>query len=72
MLAALLITHKFYSDFFYKNSAIGIIGGLTNPSEINDLEVFFLKGIDWRVNFEAEDHEYYMKGLKDYFTQPLS
>ena len=34
--------------------------------------VFIEEGDIGELNFEAEDHEYYMKGLKDYFTQPLS
>lgn len=68
VLSAVLITHKFYSDFFYKNSAIGLIGGLFNTSELNELELSFLEAINWRVKFDAEDHTYYMKGLEDFFT----
>jgi hypothetical protein len=49
ILAATLVTQKFYSDFYYKNSMIAMSGGMYNMKEANLIETAFLDLINWKL-----------------------
>ena len=49
---SLLITHKFYSDFFYSNKYIAQISGILSLEELNKLEELFLEVIDFEINVD--------------------
>ena len=70
-MVSILITHKFYTDPFYKNSDISRIGGVY-LQEINFLEEEFLDIIDFNLVVDREDYDSYTDSLKDFFSHPLS
>ena len=64
---SILITHKFYTDPFYKNSDIARIGGV-HLQEINFLEEEFLDIIDFNLVVDKEDYESYTQSLQAFFS----
>ena len=66
ILVSILITHKFYSDPFYKNSDVSRIGGVL-LTEINFLEEEFLDIIDFNLVVDTEEYDNYLASLRDFF-----
>lgn len=62
ILAASLVTSKFYNDVFYGNHFIAYIGGVS-LEELNLLEVTFLKYLDWHLWVDPLDFDTYLKGV---------
>jgi hypothetical protein len=67
ILAATLVTSKFYNDVFYGNHFIAYIGGVS-LEELNLLEVTFLKYLDWRLWVDPTDFDLYLKGVLQHFA----
>lgn len=49
ILISILLTQKFFTDFFYGNIYVAQVGGMT-LSELNALEEIFLEIIDFKLN----------------------
>ena len=64
--SGLVIAAKFFEDKFYKNSYYSRVGGISN-SELNVLELQFLKMIDFKLFVEVEEYENYRHTLMQYF-----
>ena len=71
ILVSILITHKFYTDPFYKNSDISRIGGF-HLQEINFLEEEFLDIIDFNLIVYGQEYDQYTVSLRAFFSQQLS
>jgi len=57
LLASVVVAMKTHSDFFYQNKYMAIVGGVSN-SEINNLEIALLTGVQFSVTVSASDfHE---------------
>ncbi len=67
ILAAVLLTSKFYNDIFYGNHFVAYIGGV-HLDEINLLEAEFLKFLDWRLWVDPQEYDFYMRGLMQHFA----
>ena len=48
-LVACVISHKFWDDESYGNYDLAKIGGVT-INELNEMEIIFLKSIQWRLH----------------------
>jgi hypothetical protein len=70
ILVSILITHKFYTDPFYKNSDIARIGGV-HLQEINFLEEEFLDIIDFNLIVESKEYDQYLASLRAFFSEQL-
>lgn len=68
MLAAVAITHKFYTDPFFLNSDIADRGGV-NLQEMNFLEEEFLDTIDFNICVDDEEYENYKHSIISSFQQ---
>jgi hypothetical protein len=71
-MTAVLITQKFYSDFFYSNKFVSQVCGLKNNIEMNLLEAEFLAMVNWRVTYSLSQIEAYFGEITNYFAQPCS
>ena len=71
ILTSLLVTHKYFTDFFYLNSDISKAGGVS-LQELNQLEEEFLELIDFNLSVEGTEYDAFMSGLTTFFTSPLS
>ena len=67
ILAAALVTSKFYNDVFYGNHFIAYIGGVS-LEELNHLELAFLDYLDWRLWVDPSQYDLYLKGLVQHFV----
>lgn len=67
---AVLVVHKYYTDPFYLNSFISLIGGI-KLAEVNDLEEEFLETIDFCLSVKRDEYDFFVGGLKSHFVQPL-
>jgi hypothetical protein len=57
------VTSKFYNDIFYGNHFIAYVGGVS-LQELNLLEAYYLKTIDWAVWVEPQaEFEMYLQGV---------
>jgi len=61
-----MITHKFYTDPFFKNSDIAKFGGV-HLQEMNFLEEEFLDVIDFSLVVDTEEYERYIEDLTSVF-----
>jgi hypothetical protein len=53
ILAAVLVTSKFYNDVFYGNHFLAYVGGV-NLQEMNLLEKDFIQKIQWSLWVDPE------------------
>ncbi|KAF4659592.1 mitochondrial peripheral inner membrane protein [Perkinsus olseni] len=58
LLSALLVSTKFYDDCYYSNTDYARFGGV-RVSELNSLELGFLKLINWSLTVTPEQYETY-------------
>lgn len=58
LLASLCVASKFLDDKGEDNAEFAKVGGIANK-ELNDLELLFLKGLDWRLHVSKEVYERY-------------
>ena len=68
ILTSVLVTSKFYNDVFYGNHFVAYIGGI-DLSEMNILEIDFLKHIEWKLWVDLTEYDNYMKALVVHFNQ---
>lgn len=66
-----MITHKFYTDPFFKNSDIAKFGGV-NLQEMNFLEEEFLDVIDFNLIVNSDEYARYMEDLYSVFSKGLT
>ena len=66
VLAAVAITHKFYTDPFFLNSEIANLGGV-NLQEMNFLEEEFLDTIDFNIIVDDDEYDSYKKQIESSF-----
>ena len=50
----MLITAKFNNDIFFANNYIASVGGVTLQN-LNELEKYFIKMVDWKVYISTEE-----------------
>jgi hypothetical protein len=63
ILAAILLTSKFYNDVFYGNHFVAYVGGVS-LSELNLLESQFLQLLDWSLWVDPiNEFEVYLQGV---------
>ena len=67
ILAAVLLTSKFYNDIFYGNKFVAYIGGV-QKEELDLLETEFLKCIDWRLWVDLDEYDLYLRGVIQHFA----
>jgi|APSaa5957512535_1039671.scaffolds.fasta_scaffold169737_1 hypothetical protein len=53
ILISILLTQKFFTDYFYGNIYVAQVGGMT-LSELNALEKIFLEIIDFKLNVSED------------------
>lgn len=66
-----MITHKFYTDPFFKNSDIAKFGGV-NLQEMNFLEEEFLDVIDFNLIVDTAEYARYIDDLVSVFMKGLT
>jgi len=66
-----MLTHKYYSDRFYKNSDFALMSGIS-LQELNFLEAEFLECIDCKLTVDRRLYEDFKNGLTDRFTPPIN
>lgn len=49
-----------------------LVGGLKQNSELNFLEMEFLNMVNWRISYSKTNYEYYLNGVNNFFTSPMS
>ena len=52
-----------HNDTFYTNGYLAQVGGVSLDN-INQLECYFMKMIDWNVNVSTEEFEFYEKNME--------
>ena len=67
ILTCALVVSKFYNDVFYGNNFIAQIGGV-QLSEMNLLEVEFLKLINWSIWMDSNEFNHYLNGVLSHFS----
>lgn len=58
ILTVVLLTSKMFNDIYYTNTYVAQIGGISLKN-INQLEKYFTKMLDWRLNISTEEFEFY-------------
>ncbi|ORX93869.1 cyclin-domain-containing protein [Basidiobolus meristosporus CBS 931.73] len=58
IIVAFVIATKFFSDIFYTNTRYAKVGGLA-ASELNSLELQFLKLTEFNLNIDSEELQYF-------------
>ena len=66
-----MITHKFYTDPFHKNSDIAKYGGV-DLHEMNFLEEEFLEVIDFNLIVDTDEYARYIDDLMSVFAKGLT
>ena len=64
----MLVTSKMYNDTYYTNQYIASVGGVTLQN-LNELERFYMRMIDWNLFIGPEEFEFYEGCLSTY--QPI-
>lgn len=64
-LASLIVTVKFNEDLVYGNSHYARAGGI-QLREVNRLERFFLRALDYNFHVHPEQYELYERSLREY------
>lgn len=62
-LASLVVTVKYNEDFVFGNSHYAKAGGV-HLREVNRLERFFLRGLDYNLHVQPEQYEFYENALE--------
>ena len=68
VVVAIMIVSKFYSDKFYLNHTVGEITGL-EVSEVNILELEFLRILDFDIRVSNDEYDEYFEGLTKFFGE---
>lgn len=71
ILTSALVTQKFYSDIFYSNHYFTLKCNFVDVKELNQLEEIFLDVIDWKITVDQEEYDLYLRGLDQFFKEPL-
>ena len=58
LVTAVMLAAKFFDDLYYSNGYYAKVGGV-KCSELNVLEVHFLRMVDWRLAVTTEEFEQY-------------
>lgn len=58
-----------FNDTYYTNKYIAQVGGCTLQN-INELEAFFMKMIDWNIYVSEHELEFYEQGLTRFQASP--
>jgi hypothetical protein len=69
LFVATMVAAKCHDDSHYRNSYYAKVGGLP-IEEVNDLEISFLKILDWRLTVEPEEYQLYYDSVCP-VNQPL-
>jgi hypothetical protein len=62
ILATVLLCSKFYNDVYYSNDQVGNVGGI-HHLEMNLLEAYFLKVIDFRLYIDEVEFNQFSEQL---------
>lgn len=62
VLTAVLLCSKFYNDLYFSNEQVATLGGI-HFQELNMLEAYFLKQIDFRLCIQEQEYKQYLEGL---------
>jgi len=66
------VTQKFYNDLYYSNQAVANAGGI-EMQELNQLEVIFIKKLNWNLAVSENEYLSYKQLLENFLSQlPLS
>ena len=60
-----------HNDTFYTNGYLAQVGGVSLEN-MNQLESYFMKMIDWNVNVSTEEFEFYEKNMEVAFGQQMT
>jgi hypothetical protein len=63
LIVAFMLAAKLYDDVYLSNKVWAKIGGIS-VSEINDLELVFLKALGWSAAVPREEYEYFTHELR--------
>ena len=63
VLGAMLLTAKFYNDVYYSNKQLADLSGVT-LIDLNAIELFFLRTIDYSVYIDPLEYERIEFGLQ--------
>ena len=63
VLGAILLTAKFYNDVYYSNKQLADLSGVT-LIDLNVIELFFLRTIDYSVYIDPLEYERFEFGLQ--------
>jgi len=63
LIVAFMLAAKLYDDIYLSNKVWAKIGGIS-VSEINDLELVFLKALGWSAAVPREEYEYFTHELR--------
>eukprot|EP00931_Biecheleriopsis_adriatica_P075191 TRINITY_DN49114_c0_g1_i1.p1 TRINITY_DN49114_c0_g1~~TRINITY_DN49114_c0_g1_i1.p1 ORF type:complete len:234 (+),score=41.07 TRINITY_DN49114_c0_g1_i1:91-792(+) len=58
VVTSVMLAAKFFDDVYYSNAYYGKVGGV-RTSELNALEILFLKLIEWRMHVLPEEYQQY-------------
>lgn len=64
----MLLTSKTYNDTYFTNQFIAQTGAVT-LQDLNAMESYFLRMIDWKLHITPEEFDYYDKSLHKVFLQ---
>jgi len=62
VLGAILLTAKFYNDVYYSNKHLADLAGIC-LNELNAIELYFLKTIDYCIFIDPIEYERFELGL---------
>lgn len=62
ILATVLLCSKFYNDVYYSNEQVGYVGGI-HFLEMNLLEAYFLKVVDYHLYIDENEFSQFSEQL---------
>lgn len=60
IITAAMLAAKFFDDMYYSNAFYAKIGGVTTE-EMNQLEIYFLNLLDYKLYVSSQEYEFYRK-----------
>lgn len=67
ILTTVLLCSKFYNDVYYSNEQVGYVGGI-HFLEMNLLEAYFLKVIEFRLFIDEIEFNLFSEQLQSYIA----
>lgn len=59
LVTSAMLAAKFFDDYYYNNSYYARVGGISSVREMNELEIRFMRLINYRLHVTPEDYERY-------------